>query len=158
LCQHWILRRPTLVMPTCKTYIAYTAEKLLLFSLQEGARPAAAAAAFSPMQLCRFGISLVRNPALLRALPAAVLTRLDLQHSSSWRSRLDFNSSSITAALAQLSGLRSLQLDGSVHNPCITAVGQLAQLTHLGIDHVKCPAAAGCCDVHLLPQQCRVWI
>jgi hypothetical protein len=81
-----------------------------------------------------------------------VLTRLDLQHSSSWRSGLDLNSSSITAALAQLSGLRSLQLTGSVQNACIAAVGQLAHLTHLSIDRARL-AAAGCCDLHLLPQQ-----
>jgi hypothetical protein len=117
-----------------------------------GAAAVAAAAAPAALQLRSFSTDIIRSPALLRALPAAALTRLDLQHSGCWRSDLDLNSSSITAALAQLGGLRSLSLVGSVGPACVAAVGQLAQLTHLNIDHVG-HHTAGSCNLQLLPLQ-----
>jgi hypothetical protein len=141
--------------------------QLLVSSLQESAgavaaanpvaaagaaTPAAAAAAPAVMKLRNFSTDLVRSPALLRALPAATLTRLDLQHGSSWRSGLNLNSSSIAAGLAQLGGLRSLSLAGSVGPACIAAVGQLAQLTHFYMDYAA-HLTAGSCNLQLLPPQ-----
>jgi hypothetical protein len=138
------------------------AEQLLALGVQEAAAvgaappPAAAALMRTALQLHSCSISCVRSPALLLALPAS-LTHLDLTYSSRvWRSGLCLNSSSITAAVPQLSQLRSLQLSGEVGNACLAAIGQLAHLTRLNIWKVHVRAggeAAGRCDVHLLPQQ-----
>jgi hypothetical protein len=141
-------------------------EQLLVSSLQEpaaaaaaakaaagaGAAAAASAAAPAALQLRSFSTDMIRSPALLRALPAATLTRLDLQHSICWRNDLNLNSSSIAAGLAQLGGLRSLSLYGSAGPACIAAVGQLAQLTHLDLDCVE-HQGAGSCSLQLLPPQ-----
>uniref|UniRef100_A0A383VTL5 F-box domain-containing protein n=1 Tax=Tetradesmus obliquus TaxID=3088 RepID=A0A383VTL5_TETOB len=121
-----------------------TAEQLLTLSLQTAAGA----------QLRSFSTRIVRSPALLCALPAAALTRLELQHSSAWRSSLDLNSSSIAAALTQLSNLRSLQLAGSVGDACMAAVGQLAKLTGLSVDSDRTSCqAAGSCHQQMLPPQ-----
>jgi hypothetical protein len=132
------------------------AEQLLALGLQEAAAaPPAAAPMRTALQLRSCSIHCIRSSALLLALPASV-THLDLQHSRAWRSGICFDSSSITAAVAQLSQLRSLMLVGEVGNACIAAVGQLAQLTRLYINkvHVRADAAAaGRCDLHVLPQQ-----
>jgi hypothetical protein len=136
------------------------AEQLLALGVQEAAgaaaAPPAAALMRTALQLHSCSISCVRSPALLLALPAS-LTLLDLSHSSrAWRSGLCFDSSSITAAIAQLSQLRSLRLVGEVGNACLAAIGQLAHLTRLHISRVHMragSAAAGRCDLHLLPQQ-----
>jgi hypothetical protein len=133
------------------------AEQLLALGLQEAAAaaPAAVTPMRNPLQLRSCSISCVRSPALLLALPMSV-TRLDLQYSEAWRSGLCFDSSSIAAAVAQLSQLRSLDLSGNMGNACLAAVGQLAHLTDLDINQVDVRAngtAAGRCDLHLLPQQ-----
>jgi hypothetical protein len=135
------------------------AEQLLALSLQEAAAVPAAPTGVAQMrtalQLQGCSIHCVRSSALLLALPAS-LQHLHLQHSKAWRSGLCFDSSSVTAALARLSQLRSLALVGEVGSACLAAVGQLGHLTELGISnmHVRADAgAAGRCDMHLLPQQ-----
>jgi hypothetical protein len=136
------------------------AEQLLALALQEAAAAAAAppeaALIRTALQLRSCSISCVCSSALPLALPASV-THLDLSHSTrAWRSGLCLDSSSITAAVAQLSQLRSLNLTGGVGNACLAAVGQLGHLTRLDISnvHVRGDGAdAGRCDLQLLPQQ-----
>lgn len=106
------------------------------------------------MQLRSLSTSVVRSAAQLRALPAAALTHLHLNMEDS-SGDLTLDSSSIAAALVQLSGLRSLMLNGSAGYKGLSAVGQLTQLTYLNIECVSC-SAEGSCDLHLLPQQLHV--
>jgi hypothetical protein len=130
------------------------AEQLLALGLQEAAA-AAAAPMRTALQPRSCSISCIRSEALLLALPASV-THLNLTHSGAWRSGMCFGSSGITAAVAQLSQLRSLILEGEVGNACLAAVGQLAHLTRLEVNTVHVGAdgiATGRCDLHLLPQQ-----
>jgi hypothetical protein len=151
--------------PTCGGYTdagaAYcdAAEQMLALGLQEAAaaaaEPTAAALQRTALQLQSCSIDCVRSSARLLALPTS-LTQLRLAHCDSWRSGLCFDGSSITAAVVQLSQLRSLELVGEVGNACLAAVGQLAHLTQLSIGDIYTLAdgkAAGRCDLHLLPQQ-----
>jgi hypothetical protein len=128
---------------SCESLGAYydEADKLLALGLQDAAgaaasTPAAAATAatHAKLQLRSFDTGCVRSTALLRALPAA--SHLDLQRTWAWGSGLRFDHSSISAALGQLSNLRSLTLEGEVGNACLAAVGQLAQLTQLTVNKV----------------------
>jgi hypothetical protein len=136
------------------------AEQLLALALQEAAAaaaaPPAAALIRTALQLRSCSITCAWSSALLLALPAS-LTHLDLMHSSgAWRSGVCLDSSSITAAVAQLSHLRSLHLVGEVGNACLAAVGQLAQLTALDISRVAVRAEGADAvrrDLHLLPQK-----
>uniref|UniRef100_A0A383WJG3 Uncharacterized protein n=1 Tax=Tetradesmus obliquus TaxID=3088 RepID=A0A383WJG3_TETOB len=131
------------------------AEQVLVLSLRTAQRLGGtthSAAAAAGVQLRSFSTYTVRSPAQLRALPAAALTQLELHHGAAWSSSLHLNSSSITAALAQLSGRRSHELSGAVGNDCIAAVGQLALLTNLRVNCIRCPAGSSC-DLQQLPQQ-----
>jgi hypothetical protein len=140
------------------------AEQLLALGLQEAAAAAAPPPPPQPavallrtaLQLQSCAVTCVRSAALLLALPASV-AQLYLTYNVDWGSGLCHDSSSITAALVQLSQLRSLELDeGTIGSACLAAVGQLAHLTALSISSVHIPAdgvAAGRCDLHLLPQQ-----
>jgi hypothetical protein len=152
------------------------AEQLLMLSLQEAAgrratppsSSSSAAAAGSPaaaaapaaLQLRSFSTNFMRSPALLRALPAAALTQLTLERTGAWRTGLDLNSSSVAQALAQLSSLRSLTLQGEVGNACLAEVGKLAHLTYLQINKAIDQHALGC-NLQLLPlglQEARVFV
>jgi hypothetical protein len=135
------------------------AEQLLAAALQaaaakpaaSAASPAAAAtaAAVPQLQLHSFTGDSLNSAALLHALPAAALTRLELTGISRG---LDMNSRSAAAALARLSNLRMLKLFGGLCHPfsdtCLAAVGQLKQLTELHLHE-----AADTCNFQLLPQQ-----
>jgi hypothetical protein len=138
-----------------------TAEQLLVRSLQEAASAASAATARSALQLCSFSAICIRSSALLRALPAALLTHLHLT-SRAWRSGEDFDHSGISAALVQLRNLRSLDLGGAVGDACLAGVGQLAHLDQIRIRSVVVSsedAAASSCGLHCIccHSSCMTW-
>jgi hypothetical protein len=147
-----------------------TAEQLLVFGLRQAAadgRPtatsaaggAAAAAAAPPLQLRSFKSSVLRSPALLHALPAAALTRLELTRTDSWHAG-HHNANAFAKGLARLTALRELELNDSdahstyVGDACLAAISQLTQLTKASLDaSTGYSLGAKSCNLRLLPQQ-----
>jgi hypothetical protein len=135
------------------------AEQILALGIQLAANRAAAPEAAPLLRLRSITITFLCSPALLQALPAAVLTKLVLRYSCSiGPGHLGLNSSNITQGLQRLTNLQELHLEASAaasqlsgicaQNACLAAVGGLTQLTKLHLSW----AAAGS-DLWLLLRQ-----
>jgi hypothetical protein len=119
-----------------ETYKAAAAQ-LLAMSLQLAAAPvnplAGTAALMPKMRLQAFSINYLINPAVLAALPAATLTNLELDLSTTTRVP-----AGIAAAVANLSNLQHLTLAGSrdrgtTLRTMLPSIQELGQLTALKV-------------------------